>query len=268
MGHGATHARLHVYFQERELTMIKEHLASEFMFEDLPQALTIKSQDEFIDYLATWTTGFSDATIGDPQYLDGADHSIALFHARGTNDGEANGMPATGRTIDVPFCEVLHYGTDGKVLSGEVYYDQLTLLAQLGVIQPPGSAAESAQGPADVVREMFARVDNLDFEKISETMTQDCEGIDELSRRWLRGADEVLAQLREMEAAVTDVRSDLSDLSERIVGDTATVTCWVEQDYTWEGEEVRVSAPTTVVLRREDGRWKCALFHSVPLAAQ
>jgi ketosteroid isomerase-like protein len=32
-----------------------------------------------------------------------------------------------------------------------------------------------------------------------------------------------------------------------------------------EGKAQHVSAPTTLVLRRQDGEWKLALFHSVPL---
>jgi ketosteroid isomerase-like protein len=241
------------------------------MFEDLPLALTIKSQDEFIDYLRSWTEGFSDASISNPQYADGPDHSVARFHARGFNDGDAGAIKATGRAIDVPFCEVLHYGTDGKVLSGEIYYDQLTMLVQLGVVQPPAPADAgmgSADSPSDLVHEMFAALDQLDFDALAASMTVDCEGIDELSRRWLRGSDEVLAQLREMESAISGIRSQISDLTERITGDTATVTCWVEQDYTYDGQDVHVSAPTTVGFRREGSRWKCCLFHSVPMTPE
>jgi hypothetical protein len=47
--------------------------------------------------------------------------------------------------------------------------------------------------------------------------------------------------------------------------DTGIVTCWLEQDYVLEGKPDHVSAPTTFALHREDGEWKVALVHSVPL---
>jgi ketosteroid isomerase-like protein len=47
--------------------------------------------------------------------------------------------------------------------------------------------------------------------------------------------------------------------------DTGIVTGWLEQDYVLEGKPDHVSAPTTFVLHREDGEWKVALVHSVPL---
>jgi hypothetical protein len=44
------------------------------------------------------------------------------------------------------------------------------------------------------------------------------------------------------------------------------VTCWLEQDYLFDGVHEHVSAPTTMVLRRIDGEWRIALIHTVPLS--
>jgi hypothetical protein len=46
------------------------------------------------------------------------------------------------------------------------------------------------------------------------------------------------------------------------------VTCWLEQDYTLDGDAQHVSAPTTIGFVRIDGGWKVSLFHSIPLAEQ
>jgi hypothetical protein len=74
------------------------------------------------------------------EYAEGPDHSTATFHARGTNDGSLAGMPATGQRMDVPFCEVLRFDTEGRCTEGEVYYDQMTILTQLGLVTPPGAS--------------------------------------------------------------------------------------------------------------------------------
>jgi uncharacterized protein (TIGR02246 family) len=116
-----------------------------------------------------------------------------------------------------------------------------------------------------VVREMFAAFDRQDFAAILGIISDDGQGVDELSRRWLRGREAVAAYLRQLEGAIADVRSDLRDLNETVWGDAGVVTCWLEQDYTLEGQRQHVSAPTSVVLRREGGRWQIVLLHTIPL---
>ena len=64
---------------------------------------------------------------------------------------------------------------------------------------------------------------------------------------------------------VTDIKSVLSDGNEIINGDEGLLTCWLEQDYTFEGSAQHVSAPTTALFKRENGEWKFTLFHSIPL---
>ena len=39
------------------------------------------------------------------------------------------------------FCEVWHFDKEGQMVSGNGYYDQYTLLTQLGHIQPLAAAA-------------------------------------------------------------------------------------------------------------------------------
>jgi hypothetical protein len=50
-----------------------------------------------------------------------------------------------------------------------------------------------------------------------------------------------------------------------VLADVGLVTCWLEQDYTYQGKKQHVSTPTTTLLRRSGSDWKLALFHSVPL---
>lgn len=279
MGHSDTHRRLHALFNERRLAAIEEHLAPEFMYEDLARGLTLKTPHEFTDYLQGWITAFSDAEPGSPVYYDGADHSLALFHARGVNDGPMlPGLDPTGQRMDLPLCEVLHYGSDGRALSGELYYDALSLFGQLGIdpaavdtamrqaaAPAQAAAAETAGGPEATVREMFERFDAMDMDAVQDLMTDDVRGIDEISRRWLRGRDGVREYFDQIQGVVTDIRSEMREVIETVYGDTAIVTCWLEQDYRLEGEPVHVSSPVTMVLRRVEDRWLIALAHAVPM---
>ena len=118
------------------------------------------------------------------------------------------------------------------------------------------------------VRKMFDALDRGDAGSVGEDIASDAQGIDEISRRWMRGADEVRAYTSQLSSQAKDVRSELVHVHETVWGDVGLLTCWLEQDYTFEGDRRHISAPTTVVLRREGGAWKFALFHSAPLPEQ
>ena len=121
-------------------------------------------------------------------------------------------------------------------------------------------------GPLEeVTGELMSALDAKDVDRIDRLATDDAQGVDELSRRWLRGRHELDAYLRQMMGAVADIRTELRDVEERVWGDAGVLTCWIDQDYTYDGKAQHVSAPTTIVLRREGGEWKVALFHSIPL---
>jgi ketosteroid isomerase-like protein len=116
-----------------------------------------------------------------------------------------------------------------------------------------------------VALEMFAALDANDADGVIRTGADDMQGIDEISRRWMRGIKEVSDYVHRLTEMVDDVRSRIIDVHETILGEAGIVTCWLEQDYTMEGAKQHVSAPTTICFRREDGIWKIALFHSLPL---
>jgi len=138
MGHSDTHRQMHDAFNSRDFDAIAARMAPGFIFEDLAQRATVKTTGELVEYLRAWSTAFSDASISDARYSDGPDHSVALFHARGHNDGAFGTMQPTGRAVDVPFCEVAHFASDGTVLAVALTYDRMTMLQQLGVLPDEG----------------------------------------------------------------------------------------------------------------------------------
>lgn len=114
-------------------------------------------------------------------------------------------------------------------------------------------------------RRFLGLVDRKDADAIIRSGAKDIQGVDEISRHWMRGMDEFGTYVRQLVKVVDDVHSTISDVHETVLGDMGFVTCWLEQDYTLEGKRQHVSAPTTGVFRRESGAWKILLFHSVPL---
>jgi ketosteroid isomerase-like protein len=116
-----------------------------------------------------------------------------------------------------------------------------------------------------IVRKVFDAVDRKDSDALHPVMDDDIQGVDEISRKWLRGRDAADEHWRQGLLAVEDIRTKLGDFSETTFGEAGLVTYWVEQDYTLDGKAVHVSGPATAVFRRRDDEWKAVLFHSVPL---
>ena len=113
--------------------------------------------------------------------------------------------------------------------------------------------------------EFFAAFERGDGDALAASIASDAQGVDEISRRWIRGTDEVRTYVRGLVSMVAGLKTTIRDGSERISGDNGLLTCWMEQDYLLEGAMHHVSAPTTVLFRRESAEWKMSLFHSIPL---
>jgi ketosteroid isomerase-like protein len=118
------------------------------------------------------------------------------------------------------------------------------------------------------VEEFFSAFDRLDVSALSAMFTEDSQGVDELTRKWMRGKDAVEAYFREFGPALSDIRSQFSDVHEVNWGQTGVVTCWIEQDYKYQGTPIHFSGPGTVVLRNEGNAWRVALVHAVPMPEQ
>ena len=114
-------------------------------------------------------------------------------------------------------------------------------------------------------RQLFEALDRKDAEALNQSLTQDVQGVDEISRRWMRGADALGTYFRQTMTMVQDIHSTVNDVHETVHGEIGVVTCWLEQDYSLGGKRTHVSAPTTVAFRRESDAWKTLLIHSVPL---
>ena len=124
-------------------------------------------------------------------------------------------------------------------------------------------------GPLEAVaREFITSLDALDINGLVGVLADDVEGVEEISRQWLRGREAVEGYVRELVTQVSEVHSELRDVNERSWGDVGAVTAWLDQTYMYEGQQVRISAPTTLLFRRVENDWKLALFHSVPLPEQ
>src|SRR3954452_7674420 len=115
---------------------------------------------------------------------------------------------------------------------------------------------------------IFELVDSMDTTAMAALITDDAQGVDEISRGWMRGRASLEAYFAELDGMVDEVQSRPSDIHVTEGGDAGVVTCVVDQAYTMDGREQRITAPTSMTFRREAGEWRIVVFHSVPLPEQ
>jgi hypothetical protein len=114
-------------------------------------------------------------------------------------------------------------------------------------------------------RRLLTYLDAMDVARISAMITDSAQGIDEITRSWTRGRAAMDAYLTELAGTVQDVRSQITDLHVTSWNDTGLVTFVLQQTYRLQDAAQSLSAPTSLVFKREAGAWKVALIHSVPL---
>lgn len=130
----------HESWNKRDFAGVVKNAAEKLTYTDNARAVTFNSRDKFREWAEGWAKAFSDGRITNPEYIDAGDTIVARFTVVGTNDGPLGSMKATGRKMSLPFCEICRFDKQGKTVSGSCYYDQYTLMTQLGHI-PVAAAA-------------------------------------------------------------------------------------------------------------------------------
>ncbi len=131
----------HASWNKRDFAGVVRNAAEGLVYTDTARGLNLNGRDQFREWTEAWAKAFSDGKITNPEYIDAGDIVVARFIVEGTNDGPLGSLKPTGRKMSLPFCEICHFDKQGRPISGTCYYDQYTLLTQLGHIQPLAAAA-------------------------------------------------------------------------------------------------------------------------------
>ena len=131
----------HEAFNQRDFEAMTKHYADSIAWTDHPQGRTFRTPQEFKDdFLSGWTGASSDIRITGPRYIDAGQTVVCTFTVVGTHDGPLGPLPATGKQFALPLCEMWHFEPSGRVVGGDLYYDQVSLLTQLGLMPQPSGA--------------------------------------------------------------------------------------------------------------------------------
>jgi ketosteroid isomerase-like protein len=116
--------------------------------------------------------------------------------------------------------------------------------------------------------DFFGALDRKDFDRLLALAADDVQIVDEISRGWLRGRQAIDDYLRQLGAEVSNIVSSPVEIHTAEIDSAGIVTCVLEQRYELRGDAVQITAPTTLVARRQPDGWRWVLFHSVPIAPE
>jgi carboxymethylenebutenolidase len=150
-----------------------DHVAAEFVDMDLDATMATMTDDPYVNHVPVMTGGvgfegvrrfYGDHFIGKwPKDVEitpvsrtvGEDQVVDELVLSFTHDIEMDqllpGVAPTGKPVRLAFCVVVGF-EDGKVAHEHIYWDQASLLAQVGLLDPaklPVTAAEQAANVLD-----------------------------------------------------------------------------------------------------------------------
>ncbi|MDQ3671998.1 MAG: nuclear transport factor 2 family protein [Actinomycetota bacterium] len=150
-----------------------EHVAAEFVHLDLDATMATMTDDPYVNHVPVMTGGVGrdevrrfygrhfigkwpadieitpvSRTVGDQQIVD---ELVLSFTHDIEMDQLLPGIAPTGRQVRLPFCVVVKF-EDGKVAHEHIYWDQASLLVQVGLLdlaELPVTGAEQAENVLD-----------------------------------------------------------------------------------------------------------------------
>ena len=172
--------------QQALATLWDSHLASEFETKSAPEAIGTMVPDAYVNHMPVLTGGAGhddllqfysthfipkmppdveivpiSRTIGSNQLVD---EIVFRFTHTVEMDWMLPGIPPTGKRVEVPFVAIIRFRGD-KLEHEHIYWDQASVLVQLGLIDPDGlpivgaESARKALDPSLPSNELIRRAD-------------------------------------------------------------------------------------------------------------
>ena len=134
----ATHKAIVRRYIEQVLNEQRHDLVEEFLTENIelhgsciPLGLEVVKQ-----WCATFATAFPDGYTTIEEMIAEQDRVAARTTFNGTHHAELQGIPATGKTVNMPGIAIFRLD-NGKITEGWLVNDNLSMMQQLGVIPGP-----------------------------------------------------------------------------------------------------------------------------------
>jgi predicted ester cyclase len=101
-----------------------------------PVRSKLRGPEEFIDTVKNNRIAFPDLRHEEQVIITQGDMVVSIINVTGTNTGNFFILPPTGNKISYEAVHIYRIGEDGQIVEHKAIRDDLTFLAQLGVVGP------------------------------------------------------------------------------------------------------------------------------------
>jgi steroid delta-isomerase-like uncharacterized protein len=126
-------------WQDRNLALIDELVAKDYVGHDPTQPEPIHGRDGFRQFVDMYQSAFNDATVTIDDQIAEGDRVMTRWTGRGTHTGELMGIAPTGKEVTVSGITVSRLA-GGKIAEEWELMDALGMLVQLGAVPQPATA--------------------------------------------------------------------------------------------------------------------------------
>jgi steroid delta-isomerase-like uncharacterized protein len=139
MDHAATARRLYELLNAGDVDGFGDLLADDFIeHEEIPGLAP--SKDGVKTFFRMQIAAFPDLRLAVEDVVADGAKLVARVRYTGTQQGEFQGMPATGKAVDVQLIDIFAFADDGRVREHWGVIDLMAMMQQLGVV-PTGAPA-------------------------------------------------------------------------------------------------------------------------------
>jgi len=124
-------------YNRRDFDSAIKNVASSSVLRNVPANMTLKGPEGYKQFLKNWDSAFPDSKCEVKNIEAGEDFAVCEFRGVGTHKGTLKipegDIQATGKRVEVSFCDVYHF-KNGKISEISSYYDLATFMKQIGIL--------------------------------------------------------------------------------------------------------------------------------------
>jgi steroid delta-isomerase-like uncharacterized protein len=139
MDHAETMQRLYDLLNAGDIDGFGALLADDFVEHEETPGLA-PTKDGVLEFFRMYRAAFPDLRMEPEDVLASDDKVVARLRATGTHQGEFMGIPATGKSVDVPLIDIIRFGDDGLAHEHWGVINEMAMMQQLG-LAPDGPPA-------------------------------------------------------------------------------------------------------------------------------
>ena len=129
-------------WNERRLELIEEWVTPDFVGHYSAYPELVRGVAGFRAMAGELIAGIPDLQMEIEETIASRERVVSRVTMKGTHNGPLVGFAPTGRSIEVGFIAIEHYGDDGRVVEEWAMTNDLEMSRQIGALPAPGSVGE------------------------------------------------------------------------------------------------------------------------------